>query len=216
MAIENNFEDYKNEIELIIKQNPFECELYSIIAAIMRGHISSKNCSLRDVTYLRNQRKDDIYGLNIKRYRCTDIKGKLMFTKKGRELYGSADFLIIDRKYTFSGKDNSRDLIYGCIEVKALYESLKTDINNDNQLREELKTFGKLLYTNGLEWRFYKKDKDGSIHEKPFMECKLGEYVLSDKENNKVSANDKIKWADEKMWTELLKKLDEINWEEKI
>lgn len=50
MMIENYFDTYKEEIELIDAQNRVELDLYSIIAYIIRTAKSSKRISLRDVS----------------------------------------------------------------------------------------------------------------------------------------------------------------------
>lgn len=42
MSVANDFNAYKRELDLIVKQNPIECELYSIIAAILREIFSAK------------------------------------------------------------------------------------------------------------------------------------------------------------------------------
>lgn len=54
MSLINSFDKFKREIELIIKQNPLECELYSIIASIIRERDSSKNISLRDIFNIKS------------------------------------------------------------------------------------------------------------------------------------------------------------------
>lgn len=55
MSFSNSFNEFKREIELITKQNPIECELYSIVAKIIRERDSSKNLSIKDISILKNQ-----------------------------------------------------------------------------------------------------------------------------------------------------------------
>lgn len=50
MMVDNYFDRYKEELELIDTQNRVELDLYSIIANIIRSAKSAKNISLRDVT----------------------------------------------------------------------------------------------------------------------------------------------------------------------
>jgi hypothetical protein len=53
MSLANDFRIYKEEIELIRAQNRVECDLYSIVASIVRERKSSEKISLRDVTTRR-------------------------------------------------------------------------------------------------------------------------------------------------------------------
>lgn len=48
--VDNYFDRYKEELELIDTQNRVELDLYSIIANIIRSAKSAKHISLRDVT----------------------------------------------------------------------------------------------------------------------------------------------------------------------
>ena len=105
MSLANSFDEFKREIELIIKQNPLECELYSIIASIIRERDNSKNISLRDVsniksTYNNQNQQDRMYRINDNKFRASD-------------------FLIIDPDYCYSA--SSKDKILGSIEVKSIY-----------------------------------------------------------------------------------------------
>ncbi len=59
LAVYNNFEDYKEEIELSCAQNHgVEIELYSIIAAIIREYCP--NISLRDVSARRTINDEEL------------------------------------------------------------------------------------------------------------------------------------------------------------
>lgn len=79
MSLANDFEQYKRELELIKAQNPYEHELYSIIACIMRDRKSSREISIRDVS-----------GDRLSRRLCT------------RNFYGQSgfpDFVILSLEY---------------------------------------------------------------------------------------------------------------------
>lgn len=145
MSLANSFDEFKREIELIIKQNPLECELYSIIASIIRERDNSKNISLRDVsniksTYNNQNQQDRMYRINDNKFRASD-------------------FLIIDPDYCYSA--SSKDKILGSIEVKSIYLNLDSEItNNEDQFYGQLKSYKRLIYTNGLVWRLYEYDSD--------------------------------------------------------
>lgn len=194
MSLANSFDDFKGEIDLIIKQNPLECELYSIVATIIRERDNAKNFSLRDVSniksnYNNQNQKDRMYSF-------------------GEDKYGSLDFLVMGKEYRYSERNISS--ILGSVEIKALYCDLDEEITKKIQFVEALKAFGKLLYTNGLEWRFYKYDPVKHQEELVWSEI-LGTYHFSG-QKDKISDSDKVDWANIDKWYSLLKKLDKINW----
>lgn len=196
MSLANSFDEFKREIELIIKQNPLECELYSIIASIIRERDNSKNISLRDVsniksTYNNQNQQDRMYRINDNKFRASD-------------------FLIIDPDYCYSA--SSKDKILGSIEVKSIYLNLDSEItNNEDQFYGQLKSYKRLIYTNGLVWCLYEYDSD-SRKEKLLWEIELGEYILCNKNSDRISCNDKVNWANVEEWYKLLTNLEEINW----
>lgn len=64
MSIFRNFNDYKEEIELMHVQNSaVECELYSIIAILIRESEQGRNISLRDVSVRRTTEDSKWYEL---------------------------------------------------------------------------------------------------------------------------------------------------------
>ena len=194
MSLANNYGDFKREIELIIKQNPSEFELYSIVASVIRERENTKKLSIRDVSKLNQEpnhqnQKDRMYSF-------------------GEDKYGSLDFLVMGKEYRYSERNISS--ILGSVEIKALYCDLDEEITKKIQFVEALKAFGKLLYTNGLEWRFYKYDPVKHQEELVWSEI-LGTYHFSG-QKDKISDSDKVDWANIDKWYSLLKKLDKINW----
>lgn len=187
MSIANDFQDYKMELELIIKQNPEEAELYSIAMAILRERKSSKHLSIRDVHLLRQTYN---HQMQKERMYQTDDKN-----------YGATDLLIMDRNYRYDASNNEK-YIYGAVEIKALGLSLDAEMAKKTQVQKTLETFHKLLYTNGLEWRFYDDQKS------TVSTVILGTYHYVDK---RVSPQDHIEWNEEN-WDILLNMLDEIIW----
>lgn len=99
MNLANDFETYKEEIELIQSQNPVECELYSIISSLIRGRENSKKISIRDVSSRRG----------------TEISNKFKSNS------GFPDFVILERK------KEANAVIFGAIEVKRVILSLDND-----------------------------------------------------------------------------------------
>lgn len=98
---------------------------------------------------------------------------------------GFPDFVVLERK-----KYNAN--ILGCIEIKMPKRMLE---DNSIQIKGHLNYFHKVIYTNGLVWKYY----NNKINE---WTCTLGEYK-----------NSVITWEkDEKKWNELLKNLDSIIW----
>ena len=90
-VLADKYETFKEEIELAMIQNCIvECELYSLLAEIIRGTKSGEKISLRDVSVRRK-------------------------TKLSMWLHGAAgfpDFVVLERK---KSRDARR---YGCVEIK--------------------------------------------------------------------------------------------------
>lgn len=86
---------------------------------------------------------------------------KLADSKLSKNLEGEAgfpDFVVLERK-------KSRDAAkYGCIEAKRPYDNMEIT----EQIEGHLNSYGKVIYTNGLIWKFYK------VKEKPVKEFCLG------------------------------------------
>lgn len=150
--------EYMREIDLMKKQNYTEYDMYSIIASIIRSGKNIKSLSLRDVN--RRQKR----------------------SKRGKIFYGLAsmpDFVILN--VNFENTDDSIkyvDLIYGCVEIKGINKKLmsvneilqkvikKEDITSEEgQLLGEVLWYKKVLYTNGLVWKYIKWNKDDAIWE---------------------------------------------------
>ncbi|MFF2754041.1 hypothetical protein ACFVR1_09905 [Psychrobacillus sp. NPDC058041] len=167
MSLANDFNMYKDEIELIRAQNLVECDLYSIIACIIRERKQGNEISLRDVSA---RRKTD-------------------FSKLFRGDSGFPDFVIRTRD-----KSNDADIL-GAVEVKYVDEDLEKHLE---QLEGHLGFYKRVIYTNGLKWRYYFKENNF------LWETELGEIY-----------NGKIIWNKDDKWTELLGKLDGVKWNEK-
>ena len=96
MMVENYFDTYKEELELVDTQNRVELDLYSIIANLIRSAKSAKHISLRDVSGRRE----------------TDFSRKYMGDS------GFPDFVVRSREKSNTAK------IFGAIEIKYISENL--------------------------------------------------------------------------------------------
>ena len=167
MMVEHYFDTYKEELELVDTQNRVELDLYSIIANLIRSAKSAKHISLRDVSGRRE----------------TDFSRKYMGDS------GFPDFVVRSREKSNTAK------IFGAIEIKYISENLDKQ-DHLNQLSGHISFYKKVIYTNGLEWRFY---NNSFLPEScPII---LGTY-------------DKgiFVWNTKEEWDKLLIKLDEICW----
>lgn len=116
---------------------------------------------------------------------------KLAESKLSKNLEGEAgfpDFVVLERK-------KSRDAAkYGCIEAKRPYDNMEIT----EQIEGHLNSYGKVIYTNGLVWKFYKEKKE---NEKVYT---LG----SIKPKNKQA----IIWEPVDNWYELMSFLEDWDW----
>lgn len=149
-------EEYFNELTLIEKQNNTEYDLYYTIAALIKQspYIKSEKLSVRAV------------------FRRTK-------SARGQIFYGLSNFpdlVILDQNFRNADNDHAHidniDQIYGCIEVKNMSTPLldigpllkegKAALSRDEgQLLGDILWYGKVLYTNGRDWRYLKWDRQG-------------------------------------------------------
>lgn len=116
---------------------------------------------------------------------------KLADSKLSKNLEGEAgfpDFVVLERK-------KSRDAAkYGCIEAKRPYDNMEIT----EQIEGHLSSYGKVIYTNGLVWKFYKEKKK---NEKVYI-------VGSIKSKNKQA----IIWEPVDNWYKLMSFLEDWDW----
>lgn len=116
---------------------------------------------------------------------------KLADSKLSKNLEGEAgfpDFVVLERK-------KSRDAAkYGCIEAKRPYDNMEIT----EQIEGHLSSYGKVIYTNGLVWKFYKEKKE---NEKVYI-------VGSIKSKNKQA----IIWEPVDNWYKLISFLEDWDW----
>ena len=146
-------EDYTEEIGLIKKQNYVEAELYPIVADIIKPTL-----------------KDSL----SKRYVFGRQRSAL-----GQIYYGLSNFpdiVILDKTYESKSRKSIKikewKKLRGCVEVKNLKypliteEKIKSTLSNSfehltremGQLIGDLLWYKKVIYTNGIQWRFLSLD----------------------------------------------------------
>lgn len=151
-------EDYIEEIGLIEKQNYVEAELYPIIADIIKPTLKD-SLSKR---YVFGRRKSNM----------------------GQIYYGLSNFpdiVILDKTYENKSRKSIKikewKKLRGCVEVKNLNhrliteEEIKSTLSNSfehltremGQLIGDLLWYKKVIYTNGIEWRFLSLDDKEEI-----------------------------------------------------
>ncbi|WP_172930527.1 hypothetical protein [Streptococcus sp. 1969] len=151
-------EDYIEEIGLIEKQNYVEAELYPIIADIIKPTLKD-SLSKR---YVFGRRKSNM----------------------GQIYYGLSNFpdiVILDKTYENKSRKSIKikewKKLRGCVEVKNLNhrliteEEIKSTLSNSfehltremGQLIGDILWYKKVIYTNGIEWRFLSLDDKEEI-----------------------------------------------------
>ena len=162
-----DYEYFKEEIELALIQNA--CVEIELYSIIASIIRESKNPCKLSVRDVSNRRKSDI---SIRYY------GEA----------GVPDFVVLSRE-----KDSNAEK-YGCIEAKMPTKSLDA---NDEQLKGHINSFGKVIYTNGIHWKFF----DNSKKNEPF------DIILG------YMQGSEIVWYSQENWDELLNKIDNIKWD---
>lgn len=165
MVLKDYFQFYKDELEMIQAQNRVECDLYSLIAHIIRSSKQGDSISLRDVSTRR----------------------ETVFSKPFKGDSGFPDFVIRSRV-----KSQKADIL-GAVEIKYI------TVNLDNyleQLTGHVQFYGNVIYTNGLEWRYYNANHSGGNWRVSLGVINKGEII----------------WNDDEKWVSLLEELDKLNW----
>lgn len=204
--MQKNFDRYKRELDLINKQNPYECEMYSVLAAVIRCCMNNnESISLRDVSRIPRYEK----------FHTENFFGGA----------GFPDFVVLEEKYKigkelYGTNEKPQDVgILGAVEIKCLQIDLCSNKNgkltDEAQVWEHIKYFRKVIYTNGLEWWFYGWDEKGIINEIPDNSEEIPEPSKIFELGTTVQENDidmKINWNDESEWKELLNHLKRLQW----
>lgn len=191
--IKRNFDKFKHELELINRQNPYECELYSVIACIIRCCMNEEGVSLRDVSRIQTYHKQHTDHL--------------------KSAGGFPDFVFLgneyDKKVLEGGDMSQKNSVLGAVEIKymhrKIYNAKKKRINFETQIKSHIERFEKVIYTNGLEWRLYGFDSVNADFPRIFQ---LGS----------LKKDTEIEWQTdaEDTWVNLLEYLHGIKWREPL
>ena len=184
--------DYIKEISLIETQNNTEYEIYPLAVKIIQH--KTKELSKRYIFARQRSKKGNIYfGLS-----------------------SFPDIAIIDKTL----KDIPRDIIElddwrklkGCLEVKALRKKLlsrdeiKTCLGNEKLSRDEGQLIGeilwykKVLYTNGIEWRYLYVKEYGEELKKAILNAVNDRIDFEKKEANKKKKDKKYQKKEYNWW----------------
>lgn len=210
-------EDYIEEIGLIEKQNYVEVELYPLVADIINSTLKN-SLSKR---YVFGRRKSNM--------------GKIYYG-----LSNFPDIVILDKTYENKSRKSIKieewKKLRGCVEVKNLNHSLitekeiKSTISNSfehitgemGQLIGDLLWYKKVIYTNGIEWRFL------SLDDKEELDNTIVEVV--NKRIETEEAGNSFDWWNQikdlsfnytdiclskdcrQEWNEFVKRVKEIEW----
>lgn len=210
-------EDYTEEIGLIKKQNYVEVELYPLVADIIKPTLKD---SLSKRYVFGRQRR----GL-------------------GQIYYGLSNFpdiVILDKTYENKSRKSIKieewKELRGCVEVKNLNysliteEKIKSTISNSfehitgemGQLIGDLLWYKKVIYTNGIEWRFLSLDDKEEI-DNTIVEV-VNKRIETEEAGNSFDWWKNIKdlsfnYTDiclskdcRREWNEFVKKVKEIEW----
>ena len=123
----------------------------------------------------------------------SDDRDSIRKTKLSMWLHGAAgfpDFVVLERK---KSRDARR---YGCVEIKCPGKSNILRITK--QVKGHIISYGRVIYTNGLQWKFYRVDKE------PVKVIVLGRI---DPDNQ-----DSVIWEPVDNWYELMSFLEDWDW----
>lgn len=129
--------DYEKELNKVIKQAPLEDGVQTLVYNLLNDIIINKNLSLLIV--------------------CNAKK-----TNHFKGLGGVPDLVIASKNYDYhndEAKKGNKEGLYGCVEVKAAYENLNSKLKYFKQISGDILTYKKVLYTNGIVWRYYELNK---------------------------------------------------------
>ncbi|WP_083977907.1 hypothetical protein [Streptococcus pneumoniae] len=210
-------EEYIEEIGLIDKQNYVEVELYPLVADIIKPTLR-ESLSKR---YVFGRRKSNM----------------------GQIYYGLSNFpdiVILDKNYQNKARKSIEieewKKLRGCVEIKNLNNSLiteekiKSTISNSlehitremGQLIGDLLWYKKVIYTNGIEWRFLSLDDKEEI-DNTIVEV-VNKRIETEEAGNSFDWWKNIKdlsfnYTDiclskdcRQEWDEFVKKVKEIEW----
>lgn len=203
-------EQYMRELWLMDKQYGQEEELYPLINMLLRDGVNTENLSIRDVHKSERIKADN--EKNVKSRKYIDGFGSfpdlVIFDEsfpEGKEpkideventilknIYGCVEAKCIGKDLIECLDTNTIDI--SCDKKKKYYVNKKNtsslnksngEANDAGQLLGELLWYGKVLYTNGVIWKYYKlSQKSGKK-----INALRGKWFTADRNNGDTSQN---------------------------
>ena len=201
--------DYEKELNKVIKQAPLEDGVQTLVYNLLNDIIINKNITI-------NKNLSLLIVCNAKK--TNNFKG----------LGGVPDLIISSKDYNYykhkaeiknNEKKRNNAKFYGCVEVKVTYENLDRP-KYPLQIPGDILTYGKVLYTNGIFWRYYElniddindiiQEKKEVFYEKIKAVVDILSYEIKELEKEKKKLKKEKKELDDNK-KEKLKKLNGIS-----
>ena len=175
-------EQYMRELWLMDKQYGQEEELYPLINMLLRDGVNTENLSIRDVHKSQRIKADNNKNVKSRKYidgfgsfpdlaifdeSFPDLSDEENIVSNLKKIYGCVEakcigkdlieFLDLTTTEIICEKNEEDNWIgYYGKKNKIILNEAKGRANDAGQLLGELLWYGKVLYTNGVIWKYYK------------------------------------------------------------
>ena len=175
-------EQYMRELWLMDKQYGQEEELYPLINMLLRDGVNTENLSIRDVHKSERIKADNNKNVKSRKYidgfgsfpdlaifdeSFPDLSDEENIVSNLKKIYGCVEakcigkdlieFLDLNTTEIICEKNEEDNWIgYYGKKNKIILNEAKGRANDAGQLLGELLWYGKVLYTNGVIWKYYK------------------------------------------------------------
>lgn len=175
-------EQYMRELWLMDKQYGQEEELYPLINMLLRDGVNTENLSIRDVNKSERIKADNNKNVKSRKYidgfgsfpdlaifdeSFPDLSDEENIVSNLKKIYGCVEakcigkdlieFLDLNTTEMICEKNEEDNWIgYYGKKNKIILNKSKGGANDAGQLLGELLWYGKVLYTNGVIWKYYK------------------------------------------------------------
>lgn len=175
-------EQYMRELWLMDKQYGREEELYPLINMLLRDGVNTENLSIRDVHKSQRIKADNNKNVKSRKYidgfgsfpdlaifdeSFPDLSDEENIVSNLKKIYGCVEakcigkdlieFLDLNTTEIICEKNEEDNWIgYYGKKNKIILNEAKGRANDAGQLLGELLWYGKVLYTNGVIWKYYK------------------------------------------------------------
>ena len=175
-------EQYMRELLLLDKQYGQEEELYPLINMLLRDGVNTENLSIRDVHKSQRIKADNNKNVKSRKYidgfgsfpdlaifdeSFPDLSDEENIVSNLKKIYGCVEakcigkdlieFLDLNTTEIICEKNEEDNWIgYYGKKNKIILNEAKGRANDAGQLLGELLWYGKVLYTNGVIWKYYK------------------------------------------------------------